>query len=116
MKHGRGSDRREFSSRGIALTTDPASVEYAWQSLADAIIAHASTLGTDGLAALKAAALASFRSGFEHACFAPPVAPQSVDASEVLRIATKPLQMPASLGSRRPFGDQLLVIPCKETV
>ena len=45
----------------IAPTIDPASVENARQSLADAIIAHASTLGTDDLAALKAAALASFR-------------------------------------------------------
>jgi hypothetical protein len=45
----------------IAPTINPASVESARQSLADAIIAHASTLGTDDLAALKAAALASFR-------------------------------------------------------
>ena len=45
----------------IAPTIDPASVENARQSLADAIIAHAGTLGTDDLAALKAAALASFR-------------------------------------------------------
>ena len=44
----------------IESTIDPASVENARQSLADAIIAHASTLGTDDLAALKAAALASF--------------------------------------------------------
>ena len=44
----------------IAPTIDPASVENARQSLADAIIAHASMLGTDDLAALKAAALASF--------------------------------------------------------
>ena len=48
----------------IAPTIDPASVENARQSLADAIIAHASTLGTDDLAALKAAALASFRKRF----------------------------------------------------
>ena len=45
----------------IAPTINPASVENARESLADAIIAHASTLGTDDLAALKAAALASFR-------------------------------------------------------
>ena len=44
----------------IAPTIDPAFVENARESLADAIIAHASTLGTDDLAALKAAALASF--------------------------------------------------------
>ncbi|MFZ0850626.1 MAG: hypothetical protein WAO08_15625 [Hyphomicrobiaceae bacterium] len=45
----------------IAPTIDPASVETALESLAEAIIAHASTLGTDDLAVLKAAALASFR-------------------------------------------------------
>ena len=45
----------------IAPTIVPASVENARQSLAEAIIAHANTLGTDDLAALKAAALASFR-------------------------------------------------------
>jgi hypothetical protein len=45
----------------LAPTIDPASVESARQSLAEAIIAHANTLGTDDLAALKAAALASFR-------------------------------------------------------
>jgi hypothetical protein len=44
----------------IAPTIDPASVKNARRRLADAIIAHASTLGTDDLAALKAAALASF--------------------------------------------------------
>ena len=45
----------------IAPTIDPASVETARESLAEAIIAHANTLGTDDFAALKAAALASFR-------------------------------------------------------
>ena len=44
----------------IAPAVDPASVENARQSLAGAIIDHASTLGTDDLAALEAAALASF--------------------------------------------------------
>ena len=44
----------------IAPTIDPASVKNARRSLAHAIIAHASTLGTDDLAALKAAAIASF--------------------------------------------------------
>ena len=45
----------------VAPTIDPASVETARESLAEAIIAHANTLGTDDLAALKAAAIASFR-------------------------------------------------------
>jgi hypothetical protein len=45
----------------IAPTIDPASVEIAREGLAEAIVAHANTLGTDDLAALKAAALASFR-------------------------------------------------------
>jgi hypothetical protein len=40
----------------IAPTIDPASAKNARQSLADAIMAHASTLGTDDFAALKAAA------------------------------------------------------------
>jgi hypothetical protein len=44
----------------IAPTIDPASVENTRQSLADAIIDHASTLGTNDLVALEAAALASF--------------------------------------------------------
>ena len=45
----------------IAPTINPASVENARESLADAIVAHANTLGTDDLATLKTAALASFR-------------------------------------------------------
>ena len=48
----------------IAPTIDPASVENARQSLAAAILTHANTLGTDDLAALKAAALTSFREQF----------------------------------------------------
>ena len=49
---------------GIAPTIDPASVDNVRKSLAEAITAHANTLGTDDLAALKAAALASFRKRF----------------------------------------------------
>jgi hypothetical protein len=45
----------------IALTIDPTSVENGRQSLVDAIIANANTLGTDDLAALKAASLAPLR-------------------------------------------------------
>jgi hypothetical protein len=45
----------------IAPAIDLASVENARLNLADAIIAHVSTLRTDDLATLKAAALASFR-------------------------------------------------------
>ena len=45
----------------IAPTINPASVENARERLANAIVAHANTLGTDDLATLKAAALASFR-------------------------------------------------------
>ena len=45
----------------IAPTLDPACIENARESLAEAIGAHANTLGTDDLATLKAAALASFR-------------------------------------------------------
>jgi hypothetical protein len=86
----------------IAPTIDFASVEYARQSLADAIIAHACTLGTDDLVALKAAALASFsESGIEHACFAQSVEPQSVDASELQR------SPPLSQGIARELRKQL---------
>ena len=48
----------------IASTIDPASVENARRSLADAIVAHADLLGTADLSALKAEALASF--SFDH--------------------------------------------------